>query len=148
MAVQNTADRVDYLLAVDNAPPQTLYAVEVILQELLHLGPAFADEADHRDMGVDIARQHRQQYRLADPGAGKDAEPLATATGHKGIERAHTEIERRADALARMRRRRRVAIGHRRGPLRQRPLAVDRPPPRVEDAAAPPRGRPPLACGL
>ncbi len=57
----------------------------------------------------------------------------------KRIERAHAEIERRADALARMRRRRRVAVRHRRRPLRQRPLAVDRLAHRVDDAAEPGR---------
>ena len=62
--------------------------------------------AEYPDIRVDISRQHRQQYRLADAGAGEDAEPLATATGQKGIERSHAEIERRADTFARMRRRR------------------------------------------
>ena len=121
---------------------------EIVLQEFLHLAAAFADQADHRDVGIDVARQHRQQHRLADAGAGEDAEPLAAAAGQERIERAHAEIERRADALARMRRRRRVAVGHRRRPLRQRPLAVDRLAHRVDDAAEPGRRRPHLAGGI
>ena len=82
---------------------------EIVLQELLHLAAALADEADHRDVGHDIAREHREQHRLADARAGEDAHALAAAAGEEGIERAHAEIERRAHAPARMRRRRRVA---------------------------------------
>jgi hypothetical protein len=110
---------------------------EVVLQEFLDLAAAFADEANHGDVGVNVARQHRQQHRLADAGTCKDTETLAAAAGQEGIERAHPEIERGADALARMRRRRRIAVGHRRRPLRQRPLAVDRLAHRVDDAAEP-----------
>src|SRR6202043_3219513 len=131
----------------DHRARQALFS-EVILYEFLHLAAAFANQSDHRDVGIDIARQHRQQYRLADAGAGEDAEPLAAATGHKGIERPHAEIERRADAFARMRRRRRIAIGYRRGPRRQRPLAVDRLAHRVEDAAEPQWRRPHLTGGI
>src|SRR5476649_2073715 len=116
---RHTRSLSDWSSDVCSSDLQTLFP-KVILQKFLHLTAAFADQANHRDIGVDIARQHRQQYRLADAGAGKDAEPLAAAAGQEGIERPHPEIERRADALARMRRRRRIAIGYRRGPLRQR----------------------------
>ena len=74
--------------------------------------------------------------------------PLAAAAGQEGVQRPHAEIERRTDALARMRRRRRVAEGNRRGALRQRSLAVDRLAHRVDDAAEPGRRRPHLACGV
>src|SRR5207248_10363866 len=121
---------------------------EVVLQKFLHLPAALADKADHADVGIDIARQHRQQDRLADAGTGEDAEPLAAAAGQEGIERADAEIKRETDALARMRRRRRVAERHRRAALRQRPLAVDRLAHRVEDPAEPGRRRPHLARGV
>ena len=113
------------------------FLAKVVLQEFLHLAAALADEADHADVGIDIARQHRQQDRLADPGAGEDAEPLAAAAGQEGIERADAEIKRETDALARMRRRRRVAERHRRATLRQRPLAIDRLAHGIEDPAEP-----------
>ena len=52
---------------------------EIVLEELLHLAAALADEADHRDVGRGVARQHRQQHRLADAGAREDAHALAAA---------------------------------------------------------------------
>ena len=99
---------------------------EIVLQEFLHLAAAFADQPDHRDVGRHVARQHRQQHRFADAGAGENAHALAAAAGQEGIERAHAEIERRADPAAGMRQRRRVAERIRRWPEQQRTLAVDR----------------------
>ena len=116
--------------------------------QLLHLATAFADKADHRDVRIDIARQHRQQYRLTDAGTGEDAHALAAAAGQEGIECADPEIERFAHPLARIRRRRCISERHWRGALFQRSLSVDRFPHRVEDAAEPGRRRPHLACGV
>ena len=110
---------------------------EIVLQEFLHLAAALADQADHRDIGVDVARQHREQHGFADAGARENAHALATAAGEEGVDRAHAEIERRADAAARMRRRRRCAERIRRRPKRQRALAVDRLAHGVDDAAEP-----------
>jgi hypothetical protein len=62
--------------------------------------------------------------------------------------RQQVRIQRGTYPLARMRRRRRVAEWHRRAALRQRPLAVDRFPHRVEHAAEPGRRGPHLACGV
>ena len=90
----------------------------------------------------DVARQHRQQHRFADAGAGEDAHALAAADGEEGIERAHAEIERRADPHAGMRRRRRSAERIRRRPRRQRPLPVDRLAHGVDHAAEPALRRP------
>src|SRR5207302_1737646 len=100
---------------------QTL-VTKILLQKLLHLAAAFADQADDRDVGIDVTRQHREQHRFADAGTCKDAEPLTTTAGQERIERTDAEVERGADALARMRRRRRIAVGHRRRPLHQWPL--------------------------
>ncbi len=115
---------------------------EIVLQEFLHLAAAFADQPDHRDVGHHIARQHRQQHRFADAGAGENAHALAAAAGHEGIERAHAQIERRADPAPRMRERRRVAELIRRGSEQQRALAVDRLAQRIDDAAEPAGRRP------
>jgi hypothetical protein len=82
---------------------------EVVLDEFLDFAAAFADEADHRHVGCDVAREHRQQHRFADAGAGENAHALAPAAGHEGIERADSKIERGADPAAAMSRRRRVA---------------------------------------
>ena len=80
---------------------------EVVLEEFLHLAAALADQPDHRDVGHDVAGQHRQQHRLADAGAGEDAHALAVAAGDEDVQRANAEVERRADAPAGMGRRRR-----------------------------------------
>ena len=63
-------------------------------------------------------------------------------TGGEGVEHAHAEIERRADPVARMRRRRRGAQRIGRGAARQRPLAVDRLAHGIDHAAQPGLGRP------
>jgi hypothetical protein len=89
----------------DHGPGQPLIA-QILLQEFLHLAAALADQANDRHVGLDIAGQHRQQHRLADAGAGENAHALAATAGEEGIECAHAEIERRADALPCMRGRR------------------------------------------
>ncbi len=121
---------------------------EVVLQEFLDLAAAFADQPDDADRGIDVAREHRQQHRFADAGACENAHALAAAAGEERVHRAHAEIERGADALARMRRRRRIAEWHRRRALRQWPLAVDRLAQRVDDAAEPGRRRTHLIGGI
>ena len=115
---------------------------KIVLQEFLHLAAAFADQADDGDVGGDVAGQHRQQHRFADAGAGENAQALAATAGQKGIERAHAEIERRADAAARMRQRRRIAERIRRRPVEQRALAVDRLAQRVDHPPEPADRRP------
>ena len=86
---------------------------EVALDELAHLAATLADEADHVDVGRRRAGDHAQQRRLADAGAGEDAEALAAAARHQRVQRAHAERHALDDAraLERIRRRRQ----HRRG---------------------------------
>ena len=117
---------------------------EIVLQELLHLAAALADQPDHRNVGHDVARQHRQQHRFADAGAGENAHALAVAAGDEGVERAHPEIDRGADAPPRMRRRRRGPEGiglpaRGSGPLPSigSPMAFDHPPEPARRSAAP-----------
>ncbi len=74
---------------------------EVALDELAHLAAALADEADHVDVGRRRAGDHAQQRRLADAGAGEDAEALAAAAGDERVERAHAERDALGDARAR-----------------------------------------------
>jgi hypothetical protein len=96
---------------------------QVLLQEFLDLAAALAHQANDRDIGLDIAGQHREQYRFADPGAGKDADALAAAARHERVEHAHAEVERAADPSSRMRRRRACPERKRRRTDRQRALA-------------------------
>ena len=81
---------------------------EVALDELAHLAASLADQADDVDVGRRRAGDHAQQRRLADAGAGEDAEPLAAAAGDEGVERAHAERDALVDARARQRIRRRA----------------------------------------
>ncbi len=117
------------------------FGAEVVGDELLHLAAALADEADDRDVGSGVARQHREQHRLADAGAGEDAHALAAAAGEEGVDGADAEIELALDALAPVGGRRLVAQGAGDVAQRQRPLAVDGLAERVDDAAEPARMR-------
>ncbi len=110
---------------------------EVALDELAHLAATLADQADDVDVGGRRAGDHAQQRRLADAGAGEDAEPLAAAARHERVERADAERDALVDARALQR------IGRRRlhvaratpSATADRPEAVDRTAEAVERAA-------------
>ena len=97
---------------------------------------------DHHRIAGGVAGQHREQHRLADAGAGEDAEPLAAAAGGEDVHGPHAEFEPLAHPAARMGRRRRGAQGIGGEALRQRALAVDRLAERVDDPAQPAHRRP------
>ena len=82
---------------------------EVALDELAHLAAALADQGDHVDVGLGVARDHAEQRRLADAGAGEDAEALALAAGDQGVDGAHPEGHALRDRRALQRRGR---LGH------------------------------------
>ena len=113
-----------------------------LLDELAHLAAPLADQADHHRVAGGVAGQHREQHRLADAGAGEDAEPLAAAAGGEDVHGPHAELEPLADPAAGMGRRRRGAQRIGRQPLRQRALAVDRLAERVDHPAQPAHRRP------
>ncbi len=125
----------------DHGAGETGFA-QIVLEELLHLAAALADEADDGDVGGDVTREHGQQHRFADAGAGEDAQTLAATAGQKGIERADAEIERGADPAARVRQRRRIAERIWRRAVEQRALAVDRLAERIDDPPEPANRRP------
>jgi len=56
----------------------------------------FPDQSDDRDVADRRARQHGEQCRLADAGAGKQAKPLAHAAGGEQVQRAHPQSDARA----------------------------------------------------
>ena len=68
-----------------------------------HLSTTLADQADHVDLRGRRAGDHAQQRRLADAGAGEDAEALAAAARDERVERAHAERHALVDARARQR---------------------------------------------
>ena len=74
---------------------------EVALDELAHLAATLADQADDVHVGRRGAGDHAQQRRLADAGAGEDAEALAAAARHQRVERADAERDALVDARAR-----------------------------------------------
>ena len=116
----------------DHRTGQTLGA-EVVIDELLHLAAALADQGDHVDVCFTVARDHAQQRALADTRAGEDAHALAEAAGEQAVQSAYTRGQRRANRLATERVRRGVGdSGDARGV--ERPLAVDRPRESVDDA--------------
>src|SRR3954468_6355449 len=107
---------------------------EVALDELLDLSAALADERDHVDVGRRGPGDHAEQRRLADAGAGEDAEALAAPAGDDAVERADAERDAVLDAGPAQRVRRRP---ERRAQLRAVGLwhAVHRAAEAVEDAA-------------
>ena len=110
-------------------------------QELAHLAAALADERHHDGVEAAGAGQHGKQRRLADAGAGEDADALAGAERREQIDDADAGLERLLDALARHRRRRRASIRHRAARRAGAARAVDRLAERVDDAAFPGRRR-------
>src|ERR1700759_5632555 len=82
---------------------------EGLLDEFTHLAAPLADQADDHRAALGVLGQHRQQHRLADAGAGEDAQPLAAAAGGEDVHRPHAEVEPFADPVAGVRRRRRAA---------------------------------------
>ena len=110
---------------------------QIVGDEFLHFAPALADQADHRDVAVRPARQHRQQDRLADARTGKETEPLPLTQGGEQVERADRRREAWAHSRPRGRRRRRCA--KRGGPrsLAKGTLAIERPAKTVDHAAEP-----------
>jgi hypothetical protein len=115
---------------------------QIVLQKLLDLAAALADQPDHRDIGHDIARQHREQHRLADARAREDAHALAMAAGDEGVQRADTKVDRGTDPLACMGRRRRRPERIRQRARLQRALAIDRLAHGVHHPPEPGLGRP------
>ena len=72
-----------------------------VFEEFAHLAAAFADQRDdHRVEGIG-AGQHGEQRRLADAGAGKDAEALAEAERREDVDDLDPGREGGADALPR-----------------------------------------------
>ena len=59
---------------------------EVALDELVDLAAALADQGDHRHRGVGAPGDHGEKARLAHPGAGEDAQPLAPTAGDEGVD--------------------------------------------------------------
>ncbi len=110
---------------------------QIVFEEFPHLPPPFADQGEHRDIAVRMARQHRQQGGLADAGAGEQAEPLAAPAGREAVERPHADIEPWPEPRAKCRIRRRDPHPAGLWSWRQRPLSVQGTAERIENAAEP-----------
>ena len=72
-----------------------------LLEELDHLAAALADQADHVDVGLGLARDLAHQRRLADARAGEQPEALPLAHGQQRVDRAHAQRQRAPDRAAR-----------------------------------------------
>ena len=110
---------------------------QIVLDELPHLASALPDQGEHGDIAGGMPRQHGEQRRLADAGAGEQAEPLPLPAGRKAVQGAHAEIQPGAEPRPQRR------IGRCRAHLpgtpagRQGPAPVQRPAQRVEHAPQP-----------
>jgi hypothetical protein len=111
------------------------------LEKAGELAAALADQAEHQGIGLAVARQHREQGRLAHAGAGEDAHALALAARREQVEGAHAQIQPPAQVAAAMGRDRRRLdpVGHR--PAWQGRPAIQRPCEGVQHATAPCFGR-------
>jgi len=65
---------------------------QVLLDEFADLAAPLADQADHVDVGLRVARDHPQENALPHAGAGEDAHLLALAAGQQAVEHADAEI--------------------------------------------------------
>ncbi len=57
-----------------------------VVEELAHLAPALADERRSPPCRNPASREHREQGRLADAGAGEDSDPLAGAKRREEVD--------------------------------------------------------------
>ncbi len=118
--------------------------LQVLLDELAQLAAALSDQGDHVDVRLGVAGDHAEEGRLADAGAGHDADPLTFAAGQKPVDGADAEVQRLPDraALHRVHRKRvdRVLVDGLDGPLVVDGVAqaVDDPP---EKGRSHPQGR-------
>ena len=76
------------------------FVAEDVLDEFLDFAAALADQADDDHVGRGVARHHAEQHRLADAGAGEQADALAAADGEHRVDRAHAGVERLAHRVA------------------------------------------------
>ena len=109
------------------------FRAEIVLDELAHLTTALADEGDDGGIRVGAPRDHGQQRRLADSGAGEQSHALSASDGRERVDGADAQRQRGGDAVPAHRRGRLVVEAHARGI--QRPTAVDRPSESVEHPA-------------
>ena len=108
--------------------------VQIAFEKFADFAAAFADQRDDVHIGVGVRRHHAQQGGFADAAAGKNAEALAAAARHEGVNRLDAGLENFLDALALERVRRQQVQFH--GLLGlNRAETVNRPAQAVEHAA-------------
>src|SRR5690606_28773238 len=72
---------------------------ENVLDELLDLATALADQADDDDVRLGETGHHAQQHRLAHTGAGEQTQTLAAPDGEQAVDAADADIQRFADGV-------------------------------------------------
>src|SRR5690606_26866730 len=73
---------------------------ENLLDEIVDLAAALADQPDDDDVGARVARNHAEQHALADAAAGEKPDALPAADGQQRIDSAHADVERPAHRIA------------------------------------------------
>ncbi len=76
------------------------FFAERILEELADFAAAFADQREHRQIGLRAAGHHSDQGALADAAASEDSHALAAAAREHAIDGADAAAERLADRRA------------------------------------------------
>ncbi len=110
-------------------------------EELAHLAATLADQRQNDGVEGRGLGDHGKDRRLADAGAGEDADALALAQRGEEVDDAHAGLQRLAHARPGHGGRRRPVNGDRSIAARQAAAIVDRLAECVDDAALPVRGR-------
>ncbi len=71
--------------------------VELYIEQLAHLAPAFADQADDNHIGLTVANDASQQRGLAHPRLAENPDALALGQSQQAIDRTHAEEHRPHD---------------------------------------------------
>ena len=110
------------------------FGAERVFEKLSHLAASFANQADHRNIGLGVAGHHADQSALAHPRSAKDADPLTASHGQHRVDRTNARAKSGANRRAIHRRAHQPVKGLRVGRAQGTTL-VKRLAERVENAA-------------
>src|SRR5262249_51983590 len=102
------------------------FGAKLAIEKFANLAAALADQADDDDLGIGVARDFREQARLADARLAENTDALAAPAGEKPVDRPYTELNRLTDERTGKRIRR---LGCHRPPLLD---TIGRPRPAIE----------------
>src|SRR5437764_47351 len=83
---------------------------QVTVENTADFTAAFTHQRDHHHVGLRAARDHAEQSRFTDAGAGEKTQTLTAPDRNKGVDGAHSGGKRLGDSLATQRMRRRPGV--------------------------------------